>query len=406
MPRVMLILPSSSYRVDDYLAAAAALHAEVVVASVAAQTLAPAMGERFLRIDPRRPEWSADRIVAAAARQPLDAVIPVDDQGVLVAALASARLGLAHNPPEAVAATRDKSALRTMWATAGVPQPAFALAPQAGEAAATAVGVGFPVVVKPIGLSASRGVIRADDAAAAAAAEGRIRRILADAGCDDGEPLLVEEYLPGDEAAVEGLLIDGRLRVLAILDKPDPLTGPYFEETIFVTPSRHSPSVQQEIVSVVEQAIAALGLRVGPVHAEVRITAEGIRMLELAARPIGGLCGRSLRFGLLGASLETLLVRQALGYPSAVTEPRAASTGVMMLPIAKAGTLRAVHGRDEALAVPGIVGLEVTIPRGETVTPLPEGDRYLGFLFAAGAYPAATEDSLRTAFAKLDFVIS
>ena len=284
MARVLLLLPSATYRAHDFLAAARAVGAEVVVASERRQALSAAMGDRALTVRLHRPEEAADAIVALAARSPLDAVVGVDDQGVEVAARAAERLGLVGNPPQAAARTRDKAAMRAALAAARVAQPDFRVAPAGADVAQLAAEMGPPVVVKPLALSASRGVIRADDPDGAAAAAERVRAILAEAAEDPTAPLLLERYVPGHEVAVEGLLRGGRLEVLALFDKPDPLEGPYFEETLFVTPSRLPAGLQAAIARLTARAAAALGLREGPIHAELRTDGERLWVLELAAR--------------------------------------------------------------------------------------------------------------------------
>ena len=401
--RVLLLLPSGTYKAPDFLAAAGRLDADVVVASETAQTLADAMGDRALVVDLADPEGSAAAISALAARRPLDAIVAVDDQGVLIAALAAKELGLAANDPEAVARTRNKAAMRAALASA-VRQPAFRVLRRGDDVVAAAGELGWPVVVKPVSLSASRGVIRADDPAGTEAAAARVWAILDEDRHPAEEPLLVERYVPGEEVAVEALLRAGRLEVLAVFDKPDPLTGPYFEETLYVTPSRLPGPVQADIAGSVAGAAAAIGLTEGPVHAELRVDPEGRPwVLELAARTIGGLCARTLRFA-AGVTLEELVLRHVLGLP---VDPRReeVAAGVMMLPIPRAGRLVAVHGQDEARAVPGITALELSIRPGGEVRPLPEGDRYLGFLFARAATPDKVEQALRTAHADLDVVI-
>jgi len=253
-------------------------------------------------------------------------------------------------------------------------------------------------VVKPTGLSASRGVIRIDGAVDAPRAEARIRAILATADRDPAEVLLVERYIPGDEVVVEGILIDGELRVLAVIDKPDPLEGPFFEETMFVTPSRHPEPIQREAVSLAAHAAAAVGLVTGPIHAEVRIPPDGsAQLIEIAARSIGGLCGRSLNFGLLGESLEVVILRSALGIHSRDTAPAQPATGVLMLPIPASGTFTGVENADAVEAIDGVTGVAITVPSGRPVLALPEGDRYLGFVFAEGLSADAVEASLRQA---------
>ena len=401
MARLLLLLPTASYRAADFLTAARALGAEVLVAS---DRRLVSMGDSQLTLDLSRPEAAAEAIAALAEERPLDAVVAVDDQGVRVAALAAERLGLSGNPVEAAAATRDKAAMRRALAAAGVPQPEHRTVGPSDDPAALAADVGLPCVVKPLSLSASRGVIRADDPEAAAAAAARVRAILAEAGEDPQGPLLVERYVPGAEVAVEGLLRAGSLEPLAVFDKPDPLEGPYFEETIFTTPSRLPVEVVAAVTRTTADACAALGLREGPVHAELRIDDERVWMLELAARSVGGLCSRSLRFG-VGVSLEELILRHALGLPLDDLGREAAASGVMMLPIPKAGVLKEVRGQAEARAVPGVTGLEISIARGKAVRALPEADRYLGFLFARGETPEQVERTLRTAHGQLEIVI-
>jgi biotin carboxylase len=400
-----LILPTASYRADDFLAAARRLGVEAVVASDRGQALADAAADTAIEIDLEDPDRAAARVEALAARRPLDAVVAVDEPGVRAAAAACARLGLRGNPTDAVAATRAKPRMRAALGDAGVPQPDWRLCGPDDDPAAPAAELGFPVVVKAPALSGSRGVIRADDAAGVRAAAARARAIVAaGGGREPAGPLLVERYLPGREVAVEGLLSGGRLEVLAVFDKPDPLEGPYFEETIYVTPSRLPPSVLAEIELTCADAAAALDLREGPVHAELRVDGERVAVLELAARSIGGLCSRVLRFG-LGLSLEELILRHALGRRPVGAGRQPGGAAVMMLPIPGAGVLRAVEGREEALAVPGVEALEVTIPLGRPVRPLPEGDRYLGFLFARGEGPAEAEAALRAGHARLEVVL-
>ena len=294
--------------------------------------------------------------------------------------------------------------MRDAFAAAGLPQPEFRLVGDEAQVAALAGEVGFPCVVKPVSLSASRGVIRADTARDAELAATRIREILRQAGEDPAGPLLVERYIPGAEVAVEGMLRAGELEVVAVFDKPDPLEGPYFEETIYVTPSRLATSTLTTIGRLTSEAVAALGLVEGPVHAELRVDGERAWLLELAARSIGGLCSRSLRFG-LGVGFEELILRRALGLRLERLTREAAASGVMMLPIPRSGVLQEVGGQDAALAVAGVTGLEVSIASGKQVTSLPEGDRYLGFLFARGDTAVEVEQALRLAHSRLDVVI-
>jgi len=401
-PLMVLVVPSGSYRATDFVTAAQALRVSLIVASDGDVPMGDIGRSRSLTIDFQRTEWSASKI--AKINPPPDAVVAADDQGVLIAAHACAILGIPANPVLAATATRDKAQMRRLLASAGVPQPVFRLA-ERGEVAGQANDIGYPCVVKPLGLSASLGVIRVDTDQQAIAAEDRIRQIVADVGGDPEGELLVEGFVPGPEVALEGMIVDGELRVLALLDKPDPLDGPYFEETMFVTPSRHGSHLREEIARVVGDATRALGLVRGPVHAEARIGPGGVVLIEIAARPIGGLCGRALTFGLLGESLESVIIRSALGLPGAGLDSAAAATGALMIPIPTAGKLVAIEGIGDALHVEGITEFDQTIPSGKIVQPLPEGSRYLGFLFATGTSPEDVEGSLRTALELLTIVI-
>jgi biotin carboxylase len=398
VPRILLLLPTATYRAADFVTAAARLGVDVVVGSEHRQALAGPMGDRAVVVPLAGGDAALDAIAALHDRTPLDAVLAVDDQGVVVAATAAQRLGLRHNPPNAVAATRDKAAMRERLAVASLAQPAYRIVAHGADIASAATEVGYPCVVKPVSRSASQGVIRVDDAIQAAAAGIRIRAIVG----DGPEPLLVERFVPGAEVAVEGLLLGGRLEVLAVFDKPDPMDGPFFEETIYVTPSRQPASVLADLEATVARAAAALGLREGPVHAELRIgTAGALMILELAARSIGGLCARALRFG-AGVSLEEVIIRHALGLGLDGLARETQASGVMMLPIRSAGVLDRVSGQERALAIDGVVGVEISIASGRPVVPLPEGDRYLGFVFARGPTAQDLEDALRRAEACLE----
>ena len=405
MPRVLLLLPSSTYRTHDFLEAAAAIGAEVVVGSDHRPAL---LEERALRIDLARPEAAAAAIAAYASERPLDAVVAVDDQATQAAAAAAAVLGLRHNAPQAVAASRDKARTRELLSAAGLLSPRFATFDASADPEPIAETIAYPCVVKPIDLSGSRGVIRADDPPSFASAFRRVAAIVRSPELcpPDGEPqrILVEDFIPGREVALEGLLRGGGLEVLAIFDKPDPLDGPFFEETLYVTPSRLPPHERDAVVAAVRGATRALGLSEGPIHAEARLNARGVWVLEVAARSIGGLCSRTLRFG-LGVSLEELILRHAAGLPIASLERERAASGVLMLPIRRAGKLREVRGRERAAAVPGIAGVTITIPPGGQLVPLPEGDRYLGFVFARAGTPGEVEGALRAAQACLEVVV-
>jgi len=403
MPTVALVLPATSYRGPDFVAAADELGVDLVIATDGSLPVASGRITGVVRVDFADPTGAATAIVTAAETTPFDAVVGVDDHGVVVAALAAETLGLPHDTPAAVAATRDKAEMRRLLAAAGVAQARYEVVDTVEAALTAASAIGYPVVVKPRSLAASRGVIRADDAAAVVAAFARVAAIVAEAG--EALPLLVEEYLPGDEVAVEGIATAAGVEILAVFDKPDPLVGPFFEETIYVTPSRHDPAVLDEVARIVTAGVAAIGLAHGAVHAEVRITPDGVHLLEVAARSIGGLCSRALRFGMLEQSLEVVLLRAALGMNRRGMRREEKASGAMMLPIPVDGILREIRGQAAIGEVFGITGLQITVPPGKRIRPLPEGDRYLGFLFASAETAAEVEAALREAWSLLEVVV-
>jgi biotin carboxylase len=406
-PRVLLLVPARTYRAADFILAAERMRLDLVVASDGALPLG---GRPVIPVSPADPEASVRRILARAG--PLNsvhAVVAADTPMLVLAATVAARMGLPHNPTDAVRAATDKAAQRRCWAAAGVPQPSFRLVPAGDGVRQAAETVGFPCVVKAVSLSASQGVLRADDPAAAVEAARRIRQVLHDAERPADEPLLIEEYLPGPELSIDGVLTAGDLTVVAVFDKPGMPDGPTFEETLLVSPSRLAAATLDAAVRTAADAARALGLSTGPVHAELRTGKElsdrGPAMLELAPRSIGGLCSRALSFP-GGASLEEIVLANALGRPVPAGSGPAVPCGVFMLPVPRPGILRAVEGRAEALAVPGITGLTITIPPGQRVRPLPDGDRYLGFIFASGDTPADVEQALTAASGRLRVIIS
>jgi ATP-grasp domain/L-amino acid ligase C-terminal domain 2 len=337
-------------------------------------------------------------------------VVCVGDRPTTIAARVQAALGLPGHPPEAAAVARHKRLTRERLRAAGLPVPWFrAISVEEDARDALAKVVSFPCVLKPVGLSGSRGVMRADDRPGFRQAFDRLARLLCSPDARSGErgfdgEALVEGFVPGREFAVEAIVHDAVPHVLAIFDKPDPLDGPFFEETIYVTPSSASDAEQRAIVEAVGAATAAIGLRHGPVHAGCRGNDAGVFVLEAAARPIGGLCARALRFeGPSGrhASLEELLLRQALGESPAGWQRERGASGVMMIPIPRRGILRRVGGVEAALEVPGVTDLRITAKPGYPLLPLPEGATYLGFIFAGAADPAAVDAALRSALGRL-----
>jgi D-alanine-D-alanine ligase-like ATP-grasp enzyme len=427
-PRLLLLLPTVTYRTVAFVEAARRLGVDVTVASEQPSTFERANPTGLVTLDFADPTHAAAQARAFARAHPVHGVVAVDDDTAVVAAAIAQELGLRGNPVAAARAARDKHQQRQLLAAAGVPVPRFELLTIAADPERVAGRAAYPCVLKPLRLSASRGVVRADTPAEFVAAFERIKKILEQAGCEmrDAEgagqhashiphpasrSLLVEAFVPGREVAVEGLVTRGSLQVLTIFDKPDPLDGPFFEETIYVTPSRLARMAQQEIAACAQAAVDALGLREGPIHAEIRHNDRGAWLIELAARPIGGRCSGALRFESRDAggetreaSLEEIVIRHALDMELPKLERERQASGVMMIPVPGAGVLRDVRGVGEARAVPLVEEVVITMHPGQKLVPWPEGSRYPGFIFARGGTSEAVETALRAAHARLEFL--
>ena len=431
MPRILLLLPTTTYRTEAFLAAARQMGVEVTVGSEKPNTLARLNPTALLTLSFHDLQRTARQVVDFAAKYPIDAVVAVDDQVTVVAAAVCQALSLRQNSVESVLAAGNKHRMRQLFLHAGVPSPGFRLCRLDDDAEQLAGQLNYPCVVKPLGLSGSQGVIRVDDEPEYIRAVGRLVKILHAEGrkrkaasrtlladpvstfrsAEHGDQLLsltshflVEDFIGGPEVALEGLLSRGWLRVLSLFDKPDSLDGPFFEETIYVTPSRLPTVVQQQIARCTIQAVRALGLSEGPIHAELRLSPDGPSVIEVNARSIGGQCSRTLKFG-MGISLEELIIRHALDsdFEPPVRERQPA--GVMMIPIPRAGRLSEVHGLHDAESVAGIERVTISAHLGQKLVPLPEGSVYLGFLFARASSTEAVEAALREAHARLQFVI-
>lgn len=404
LPRVLIIAPHGSYRTAPFIQAAKQQHCEVLIASQGKYSIVSDYAQG-LQIDLADPDQAVATILAEADKHPFAGIIGTDDSTTEIATRVAGQLGLPHNPIESVKLTSRKDLARIRLAQHEVNIPAFRILNLNEPLQAQYEGVNYPCVIKPVGLSASRGVIRVDRLAELEAAINRIDNILSSEGTMQSEArstLLLEQFISGQEVAVEGMLYNGELEILTVFDKPDPMNGPFFEETYYLTPSRHPVAVQEQIYQQVEAACRAYGLTEGPVHAECRINEHGVWLLEMAARTIGGLCGRLLSFG-TGHSLEDLVLAHAQGQRLA-RQSKSDAAGVLMIPIPEAGVLKRIEGLLAAQRVALIEEVNIQIREGYELLPLPEGGSYLGFIFARGEAVEAVECALREAHACLKIV--
>ncbi len=412
MPRVLILAATTAYQVDDLTAACRRLGLDPLLGTDRCHVLAETWPAGALALDFRDPARAASQAIAGMGAEPVAGVVATDEKTALIAGLVAERLGLRHASLEAARAAADKRRFRERMRAAGLAQPDFALVALGEDPRPAARALGYPVVIKPLHLSASRGVMRADGDGELVGRTARLAQLLADpavaaiaAEPEAARMFLIERFVAGAEVAFEGLMAGGQLRRLALFDKPDPLDGPFFAETIYVTPSQLPEARQAAVAAAVGAAARAIGLDEGPVHAELRLAEGEPVVLELAARSIGGLCGRVLRFG-AGIALEEVVIAHAAGRdPGELSRSGAPAGGVMMLPIVQAGVLAEVRGVEEARALPAIRDVVVTARVGDHLVPLPEGHAYGGFIFADGDTPADVVAALRAAAARLSFEI-
>ncbi|MEX2263911.1 MAG: ATP-grasp domain-containing protein [Bryobacteraceae bacterium] len=414
-PRLLLIAATTGYQIRVFADAARRLGLDLELATDRCHILEDPWADHAIPVRFEDPYGAAALLAEEHRLRPFKAVVPVGDRPCLLAAMAAERAGIPHNSPASVAACRDKHLARQRFEAAGLRTPRYFRVEISANPREAAARAPFPCVLKPLGLSGSRGVVRTDNPAEFAAAFERIKallelpevRILRE---PQHRYLQVESFIPGSEFALEGILTDGRLHVLALFDKPDPLDGPCFEETIYVTPARVSKAVREALISTTQEAVRALGLHSGPIHAEMRFNSEGVWMLEVAARSIGGLCTKALRFRLDGqpgfVPLEELILLNALGRDVRDVQPADPASGAMMIPIPREGIYENVRGVERAQAIPGVTEVAITARPGQKLLTLPEGASYLGFIFARGHSPDAVERALREAHTQLRFEIS
>ena len=411
-PRILLFTAKLGYQTRAFDAAAKKLGVELVFVTDRCHQLDDPWHDRAAPVRFEAPEEAAYAVMQEQSGHRVDGVLALGDRPTLAAAYVARGLGILHNHPASVEACRSKLRLREVFRDAGLPTPWFRSLPLQAIPEPALMGITYPCVLKPISLSASQGVVRVNNREEFLAGASRLKHLLESAEIQaTREPnldrMIVEEYLPGREVAVEGLLTGGELRLLAIFDKPDPLEGPYFEETIYVTPSRMADKEQELIKRSFMEATRALGLTQGPVHGEFRLNERGVWPIEVAARPIGGLCARSLRFQVEDEQepigLEELLLRHALNLPGRDAPRETAASGVLMIPVPTSGILEKVEGAEEARAVAGVTELEITARWRDYIAAWPEGSSYLGFLFARDETPVRVENALREGHSRLNF---
>jgi biotin carboxylase len=413
--RLLLFTAKLGYQTRSFEDTARELGVQLVYVTDRCHQLEDPWGDQAIAVHFESPEVAAYAVMEAVRGQDVSGILALGDRPAAAAAYAARGLGIRYNHPAAVEACRSKLRMKEVFRDAGLNVPWFRSLPIDPPPEPVLLGISFPCVLKPLSLSASQGVVRANNREDFLAAAARVRRLLKSPEIlatrePNLDQMLVEGYIAGREVAVEGLLTDGVLKILAIFDKPDPLEGPYFEETIYVTPSRLPESVQQAIEKCARDAVRALGLSHGPVHAEFRITDDGVWPLEVAPRPIGGLCARALRFSFdvpgQPIGLEELLLRHALELPGWNSPREQISSGVMMIPVPKSGVLEGVTGEEAARFIPGITELSITARLHDAIAAWPEGSSYLGFLFARGDAPEKVERALREAHQKISFAIT
>jgi len=409
--RILILASKLGYQTRAFTDAAKKLNLEIFFGTDRCHKLEDPWSDGALALHFENPESAAAEVATQMAAKRPDAILALGDRPTATAAYAARAFGILANSPESVEICRNKLRQRETLRRANLPVPDFFDFAMSENLEFVLARAKFPCVLKPLSLSASQGVIRANDESEFREAVLRIRALLESPEIQvQREPnldrILVETYIPGREVAIEGLLTEGTFRAMAIFDKPDPLAGPYFEETIYVTPSRLPESEQRALIDCAARSVAALGLVTGPIHAEFRINEKGPWVIEIAPRPIGGLCARALRFGDEKISLEELILRQALRMPGGNLDREKAAAGVMMIPVPKSGIFERVEGQSDGEKISGIESIIITARQHDYIAAWPEGNSYLGFIFARADTPEEAEAALRESHATLSFALT
>ncbi len=245
-------------------------------------------------------------------------------------------------------------------------------------------------VLKPIYGTASKSVLKINNVEKN---KEQIEKLMQD--CFD-QDLVIEEYIDGKEYALEGTIINSELKKIVIFDKPVEYKHPYFEESIYITPSELSSEAEKRVVSIVDKACKKIGLEDGPVHVEFKINENQIFIIEINPRMIGGLCSRCLSFGLFKVSLEEIILHAFMNNELKNIELLNNYVGVLMIPTPKSGKFISIN-KEELENIPNISNVEITVPEGSDLLEPPYGDKYLGFAFSQGIDKKTVNESLLTA---------
>jgi hypothetical protein len=404
MPRLLLIAPEASYHTASFQAAGKRLGIEVILASeghfpiVSSQSVG-------LRVDFSRLSRSLRIIEATYRKTPFDGVIGTDDASLELAAIVAAAFGLPANSPLSAKVSRRKDNSRVAQREAGLVTPWFTVVTSNQQGGyVVPAEVNYPCVAKPVTLSASRGVIRVDNEQQLVAALSRIFGIIESSGPEHPRVVLIESYIPGSEYVVEGLLSGGNWQTIIIFGKPNPLEGPFFEETIYIAPPDLEIGVKRNMIEVVRRACAVYGLEHGPIHAECRVNEAGVWLIELTPRTIGGKCSRLFELG-TSVALEDIVILNSLGRQVSISPPTE-FIGVMMIPVPGPGIVRRIEGINAASSVEHIEAIEIDVKPGQQLVPWPEGSSYPGFIFARGSRSQLVLNALNKAHKTLRFVLA
>lgn len=401
LKKLLVILPANTYRAQRFLEAARKLGVDVFIATDSDFSPPDPSNSVIDGISFCDPKEAGRQIADIIRHQGPMSVLAVDEAAVEVAEWTRVALGLIDHPNSGILATRDKRELRQRLRENNISQPKtfdiLELEQGRGE-------IPFPVVVKPSKGSGSIGVTKAQNQQELTKSLITVQDVIAKMTISN-QCIVVEEYIPGVEFAVDILVTDGKLHVLVIFEKPDPLVGPFFAETIYVTPPHLTDSQLEALHSVIQKCIRALSINNGPLHLELRLTSANDWVpIDIASRSIGGNCSNALAFA-SNTSLEELIIQNALGLEVINTQRERRASGVYMIPAETLGTLVAVHGVEAALKVRFVEDIQITVKPGTKTVPLPFDNQYLGFIFAKAPGAKTVEKALRTARALLEIEV-
>jgi hypothetical protein len=384
MKKVLLVIPEKSYKSNDFVVAAKRLKIPFSIITDS-QQVSERLSDNII-------VYNFQKDISLEILEKLKNIthiLPVDHSSLEFAAKLRDLLSATGNSYVSVMNAMDKYKSRTIFndVTEVKIKNAYINDPKDLITFMSKINIG---VLKPTRGTASNKVIKVTQQNMD---QLLIQNIIKD--CDENE-LIIEEFIEGDEYAFEGILIDSKLSKFVVFEKPLAFVEPYFEESIYITPSNLSNEIIESVHKRLQKACQKLGLTNGPIHAEFKISNNEVFLIEINPRMIGGLCSRCLSFGLFKQSLEELILLSFSTGKFKKVELLSNYVGVLMLPVPKSGKFISIN-HNEIMKIENVSSVDITVSKNTLLQMPPNGERYLGFVFSQGENKSVVMRALESA---------